>query len=173
MAKFETKETLLYKFLIAELEDDLFYAEQRVSIMKNDSDFGRELIFEQKEVERIKDKIKTLEGYLQESMNTHVNHPVVVELSYINKFNKKKKHIHLESNQLDDEKFYLEESGILFQDWEKLDENKIYIVDNLSLKRDGDVLYSKYPQESMWYHLSDNMFRMLHDRMIYIAEDIL
>lgn len=168
MAKFETKETLLYKHLIAELKDDLFYAEQRVDMMKSDSDFGTELIFEQKEMERIKEKINTLEGYLQESVNTHVNHPVVVEMSYINKFNQKKKHIHLESNQLDDEKFYLEESGILLQDWMKLDEGRIYIVDNLSLQRQGDVLFSKYPQESMWYHLNDDMFHMLHDKMIYI-----
>lgn len=37
------------------------------------------------------------------------------------------------------------------KDYRNLEVNRIYYFDNLSVVFTGDILLSKYPQETMWY----------------------
>lgn len=156
MSKFETTKTLMYKFLLEEMKDDLHLAQQRARILISDNDYEN-AEFELKEIIRLKGNVSVLEELLQDSQKTTCNLPAIIEVSHINRFGTKNQNLTLESNQIDDSSFYHEPTGFLVKDWKELDEGVYYIVGNLLLLVENGELLSKYPQEAMWHPLADDL----------------
>lgn len=172
MAKFETVTTMMYQYLCDELIEDIILANERIDILtkSGDLDLAR---MEEVYVADKKHQLDTLELYLELSKKSTTNVPHYIEISNFSVFGDKKPVDELNSYQLDNESYYLKDSGIKLGDWKLMDMNKIYVIGNLALKRVNDELLSKYNHETMWYPISksDTFFEVNKDKTLYIKED--
>lgn len=173
MSKFETAKTLMYQYLIDDLEEQIEYANQRVDMLNADNDLEN-AIYEQKQVMKWEEQLKHLHKYLEAEEKVYSNRPSYIEISHFDNFTNKITTDELNSMQLDGEEYYYKSSGIKLRDWRQLDEGKLYIIGNLTIERIGNVLMSKYPQESIWYELSESfdsdqrIFDTYNDKEVYI-----
>ena len=155
MNKFETEKTLMYNYLIGDLEDQIEEAEERIEILEDDFDFDN-AIAEHKQVIKWREQLNHLKKYLEIEENTHCNKPHTITISAIDKFRVETIADEFTTLQLDDGKYYYKGTGILLKDWKYLKENTEYIIGNLTLKLEDGELLSQYPQETMWWTLSQD-----------------
>lgn len=172
MAKFETVETMMYQYLCDELIEDITLANKRIDILtkSGDLDLAR---MEEVYVADKKDQLHTLELYLELSEKSTTNRPHYIEISNFSVFGDKKPVDELNSYQLDNESYYLKDSGINLGDWKMLDSTKLYIIGNLTFRRVDDELLTRYPHETVWYPMSleDEYLLDKKDEKFYIKED--
>jgi|GEM_PF-6738144 len=172
MSKFETEKTLMYQYLVEDLEEQIKYGKQRVELLEVDNDFENS-IAEQKQVMKWEEQLSHLQKYLVDEENTYSNRPTCIEILHFDNFGKKIRTEELNALQLDSDEYYYEATNIKLCDWKQLEEGKLYIIGNLTLKVVDGVLMSKYPQESMWYELNENfdsderIFEAYGDKEIY------
>lgn len=173
MSKFETVKTLMYQYLIEDLEEQIELCNQRVQMLNDDNDLEN-AIYEQKQALKWEEQLKHLHKYLEAEENIYSNRPSYIEISHFDNFTNKITTDELNSMQLDGEEYYYKSSGIKLRDWRQLDEGKLYIIGNLTIERFGNVLMSKYPQETIWYELSESfdsdqrIFDTYNDKEVYI-----
>lgn len=172
MSKFETVNTLMYKYLIEDLEENINLGRQRVRILENDNDFEN-AIFEEKRVIEWEEQLSHLQKYLSIEEKTHCNRPAYVEISHFDNFGNKINTEELNAFQLDEAEYYYKSTGIKLRDWRKLEEGKLYIFGNLTIEVIDGMLMSKYPQETMWYPLDEDyegnksLFEFYGDKEVY------
>lgn len=154
--KFSTPEELVYDYLIDELEIEIELCQQRVEILESIGDV-HDAILEEKQLQKLKEKHKTLHQYKLEVAYKTTNAPHYLEIGHYNRFAKKIVDDEYNSFGLNDDSFnyYYENTHIKLKDWRELEENQEYIINNLTLKRVGDTLLTQYPHEAMWYELDD------------------
>lgn len=157
MSKFETTKTLMYKFLLKEVEDELYLAKQRAEdlLKQNDYDHAKK---ELDHVIELKGDISILQKLLEKSQKETSKIPWTLVSRFSNRFGNTTNHIAIDSEQLDDTKYYYEDTGIALKDWKELEAGK-YIVNNLSLDIFEDIfnktILGKYPHEQFWYPIDD------------------
>ena len=177
MAKFETVNTALYRYLINELEDSVKLAEQRVEILNNDGDYKNALL-EEKSLMNDREKLNHLNQYLKQESSSSTSVPCRIEISHFDKYANKITTECLNCCQLDEDasNYYYTKSNVKLRDWRQLEEGVEYIISNLTIKRDGNKLLSVYPQERMWHELNENfdsdkmIFEMYGNKEVYVKK---
>lgn len=172
MAKFETVTTMMYQYLCEELIEDIVLANEQIDILTKSGELDLARMQEVYVADK-KDQLDTLELYLELSEKSTNNLPHCIEISNFSVFGDKKPVDELNSYQLDNESYYLKDSGIKLGDWKLLDSTKLYIIGNLTFKRVDDELLTRYPHETFWYPMSleDKYLLDKKDEKFYIKED--
>lgn len=156
--KFETVETVMCQYL---MDKEM---ERLIDLKSHKTDLYKLELYEEansieESIESSKQKLEILSKLLEESELSTVNKPHYIEISSFDRFAKKTVDGDINCFPLDDEAFdfYYTNSGIKLKDWSLLEEGKEYIVGNLTFRKLAGELLSKYPQEEMWYEVSDEI----------------
>lgn len=158
------------------MTDQIELSEQRIRILESTSDYSSAKV-EHLHLLKLKDKLNTLSKYKEESSYGNTSAPHFIQVGHYNRFGKEIIDIEYNSYSLDEEavNYFYRNSHIKLKDWREMDEDKEYIISNLRLKREGEILYSQYPNEEFWYELNDNdqtdssFFNKLAEQELYIV----
>lgn len=157
MEKFESVETLMYKSLLANTEEEIRYSRDRIIVLDELGD-TESLDSEKNFLATLEAKKEQLTNFLEASLTGSSSHPSRIVIASINKFGEEYGSVELSSEPLNDKAkdYYLEKTNFQLKDYKLIPEGEIFRCGNMLIQKNGEDVISKYPKETMWYPLDDD-----------------